>query len=226
MARWGTQQLGRGGLRNPNAGHNIFDELSTNLHGEQRQVPARGVGLDMAELPRPRTDHLRGPPEACRPLRWGRRSATEAELPHHQWPDDSEAPAASQHDEKETSYEQRCREYREQVAVRRQGHHRSYQSAMQPHGASYGVGTPNRPCSPPLPTPPPLVCLSETPRACTPIISAGITDKRQSPGDKAMAMAVGDSGEADVYRGWVEKLVLDRERLRQQLRDAGLHPCC
>ena len=214
---------GRGGLRNPNAGHNIFDESSTNLHGEQRKVLARGVGFDMAELPRPRTDHLRGPPDACRQHRWGRRSVTEAELPHHKWPDDSEAPAVSHHDEKETSYEQRCREYREQVAVRRQGHHQSFHSAVQHHQASDGVGTPNRPCSPPSPTLPPLACLSESPRACIPIISAISPDKRPSPGAKAAA--VGDS-EADVYRVWVEKLVLDRERLRQQLGDAGLHPCC
>jgi hypothetical protein len=50
--------------------------------------------------------------------------------------------------------------------------------------------------------------------------------KGRGEGGGAFVGGGGEGGGVEAYREWVEMLVVDRERLRQQLRDVGIVPCC
>jgi len=160
----------------------------------------------MSDFPIPRKDVLK-PPSFGPPLSDGGGTERRQDIrPNHD---------AEGQEHKETPYEQRGRQYREEVMRRSTPSHRpslQSQRAAPNSDVDRTLFNPSVPSSPsPLPLPLPLPRLATSP-------------------EKLVGAGNGVNGvEASVQTGlreWVETLVLDRERLRQQLREAGLDPCC
>jgi len=155
----------------------------------------------MSDFPIPRKDVLK-PPSFGAPLSDGGGTERRQDI----WPiHDAEG---QKHNE--TPYEQRGRQYREEVMRRSTPSHRP---SLQQHAApnSEVDRTLFNPYLPSSPSPLPLLRLATS------------SQKLAGAGNGVNGV------EASVQSGlreWVETLVLERERLRQQLREAGLDPCC
>jgi hypothetical protein len=70
------------------------------------------------------------------------------------------------------------------------------------------------------------VLVSTAPQQSGRLWQGGRRRYRAAPSDGPVASEGGGEGAAEPTREWVEQLLLDRERLRRQLREAGLEPCC
>lgn len=220
---------GRGGLRDPNASHNIFGapaELLCSTYGDRLPPSAaRGAShrepFDPSQLPRPRTESLRPPPD------------TTLRVPALPWGGNRQQGSGREPrpGDLESSWEKRTREYREQATRRLLGQDLQPQH-QQRDAASDDAGS-VEPCDS-FPT----ECAAHeggvTPPRFTACVSAHRTLPPRSSADERRPGLDGygvtpppvPAGGVGMYREWVEALVLDRERLRQQLLDAGFEPCC
>ncbi len=221
---------GRGGLRDPNAGHHIFGgdrlpptaaALSSDCRGASHEEP-----FDPSQLPRPRTESLRPPPDTTRRVpALPSAKPRGAERQRGSWRE----LATCRQGDLESSWEKRTREYREQATRRLLGQDLQPQH-QQRDAASDDAGSVD-PCDSfpgceahPSVTHPRFTACVPAPRTLPPRSSPderrpGLDDYGVAPPPTPKAGGVG-------MREWVEALVLDRERLRQQLLQAGLEPCC
>jgi hypothetical protein len=225
---------GRGGLRDPNAGHHIFGapaELLCSTYGDRLPpTAARGVShrepFDPSQLPRPRTESLRPPPDTTRrvpALPWGAQPSG-GKGQQGSWRE-------PQKGDLESSWEKRTREYREQATRRLLGQDLQPQH-QQRDAASDDAGSVDPHDSFPTGckaqeggvTPPRFTACVSAPRTLPPRSSAD--ERRPRLDGYGLAPPPVPAGGVGMYREWVEALVLDRECLRQQLLEAGLEPCC
>ena len=243
--RLATCATGRGGLRDPNAGHHIFgspaEAALCGIYGDRLPPPARGAAhrepFDMSALPRPRTESLRPAPDSRRApaLPWPEPLATGGQrhrgARRHAGDEDAAGRATRQRDG-EGMWEKRARGYREQAPRRRPPSDDEDSAEHLDSSRTLSIPSP-RPCaSSPWGrgdwrdhTPPLLV--DESRPAAGPAVHGGapVPLRGQTQADASGGGGAAAGGVA-ACREWVEALVLDRERLRQQLRDAGLDPCC